>query len=134
MNRQERVNCASFAAILVALLLLAGSYLQPATASPAAPVASAPATAQQAATEPVESDQEPSGVRGTTIAELHADAASTLASLPTEEPSGEYTAIAEYSASYDGTAPEFPGDYFTLESSNFPSVFHVFHMVATQRA
>lgn len=134
MNRQERVNCASFAAILIALLLLAGSYLQPATASPAAPVVAAPATAQQVATEPAESDQEPSGVRGLTIAELHADAAATLASVPPSEPSGQWTAVAEYSASYDGAAPEFPATYFIVESINFPSVFHVFHMVAAQRA
>lgn len=134
MNRQERVNCASFAAILVALLLLAGSYLQPATASPAAPVASATATAQQATSEPAESDQEPSGVRGLTIAELHADAKSAFDSLPTAAPSGPYTMIPEYAASYDGAAPSFPATYFTLESSNFPGVFHVFRMVAAQRA
>lgn len=134
MNRWTQVNCASFAAILIALLLLAGHSLQPATASPAAPVAAAPATAQQAASEPIESDQEPSGVRGLTIAELHADAMATIDSLPVSAPSGPYTVLPEYAASYDGIAPEFPATYFTLESSNYPSVFHVFHMAAAQRA
>jgi hypothetical protein len=43
MNRWERVNCASFVAILATLLLLAGIQLQPATATPATP---APATQQ----------------------------------------------------------------------------------------
>jgi hypothetical protein len=131
MSRQERFDCSALLAGLLALLLIAMHWPQAATASPsAAPTA----VVQQVAAEPVESDQEPSGIGGMTIAELHADAAATLASLPQQAPSGRYTGIPQYTASYEGSVPTFPATYFTIESNQRPGVFHVYNVVAALRA
>ncbi len=135
---QERVNCASLAAILVAFLLLAGHSL-PSIESASSPEQPAP-TAAAAVTETaadsvsVDSEPEPSGVRGLTVGELLRDAWTTYDRLPDTEPSGQYTAVPDYAASYDGAAPSFPATHFTIESSNYPGVLHVFHMIATRRA
>lgn len=76
----------------------------------------------------------PSGVAGLTIAQLHADADETLASVPEAVPAGVYTFIPEYAASYETAAPAFPADYFTMESFDRPGIIHVFHVTAAQRA
>lgn len=76
----------------------------------------------------------PSGVAGLTIAELHQDADETLASVPEAVPAGAYTGIPEYAASYETAAPQFPADYFTIESFDRPGIIHVFHVVAARRA
>ncbi|MDR6794391.1 hypothetical protein J2X12_002872 [Pseudarthrobacter oxydans] len=133
MSRWERVDSACLVGILAFLLLLAGSYLpqQHATAAPAAP---APVAVLQVTGEAVELTSEPSGIGGMTIAELHADAAAALATLPQQAPSGQYTGIPQYVASYEGSVPTFPATYFTLESNQRPGVFHVFNVVAALRA
>jgi len=120
------------------ILLLLGMLL--ALASTAAPVAIEPAPVAVSATDPdpepvtVESESEPSGVAGLTCGELLRDAWTTYQTLPESPVSGQFTVSAEYAASYYGAPPTFPGDYVTLSSANTPNVFHVFHMVANQRA
>ena len=132
MNTWERVNCASLAAILIALLLLAGHSLPTADATTSA-VQPAPIAA--VAVDETPDDSEPSGVRDLTIGELEADAWATYATLPEPPaPSGPVTIVPEYFAAYEGSAPEFTPGYFAIESKQFPGLFHAFHMVAAQRA
>jgi len=134
MTRREQVNCASLAAILVALLLLAGSMIPSATAATSA---AAPVTATAAeATDPEFDAAEPSGIAGLTAGELVADAWDAYrSSLGPEAPAeGQFTIVPEYFASYEGSAPQMTSGYFTIESHKFPGVFHAIHMVAAQRA
>jgi len=134
MSRREQVNCASLAAILVALLLLAGSYLPSASAAAPAPAAETVAVSVDSDLDP--EGNSPSGVRGLTVAQLEADAWGSYRNrFPTEPaPSGQFTTAPEYFAAYEGSAPSFTPGYFAIESNNFPGLFHAFHMVAAQRA
>ena len=75
-----------------------------------------------------------SGIGGLSIAELHADADETLASVPEAVPAGAWAFVPEYAASYETAAPAFPADYFTMESFDRPGIIHVFHVTAAQRA
>lgn len=132
MNTWERVNCWSLAAILAALLLLAGHSLPTADATEAAP---APVATASATSDETPADSEPSGVRDLTVSELLADAWATYATLPpAPAASGQFTIVPEYFAAYEGSAPEFTPSYFAIESKQFPGLFHAFHMVAAQRA
>jgi hypothetical protein len=136
MSRQERIDstCAVlFAAIL--LILLGASIPQPSAApAPLPATVAASSVTEDAESTATDSESDPSGIAGMTMGELLRDAWQTYKSLPESAPSGAYTAVPEYAASYDGTPATFPADYFTLESINQPGVFHVFHMVAAQRA
>lgn len=93
-----------------------------------------PAPAAETVTAPLEDTNLPSGVAGLTIAQLHADADETLASVPESVPAGAWTSVPEYAASYETAAPAFPADYFTIESFDRPGIIHVFHVTAAQRA
>jgi len=122
---------------IAVILLLVGMLLAP--KATAAPVAIEPAPVAVTATaepEPVtvESEADPSGVAGLTCGELLRDAWTTYQTIPEAPASGQYTVSPEYAASYYGVPPTFPGDYLTLASAYTPNVFHVFHMVANQRA
>lgn len=134
MNRVERVNCAALVAILVTLLLLAGHQLGQQHTAPATATVAASETLTDSVT--VASDNEPSGVGGMTVGELLSDAWTTYrAALGSEPaPSGEFTIAPEYQASYGSTPPAFPATYVALESKQRPGIFHVFNMVASQRA
>jgi hypothetical protein len=136
MSRQERIDVASAILLAVVLLILLGAFIPQPSAAPAplpATVAASSVTEDSEATA-TDSESDPSGIDGMTVGELHRDAWQTFQSLPVSAPSGAYTAVPEYVASYAGTPATFPADYVTLESNNRPGVFHVFHMVATQRA
>ena len=133
MSRAEQVNCAALAAILIALLLLAGASINPAPATSATPPVAASESLTDAVT--IDDSQEDSGVRGLTVAELEADAwASYRLAITEPEPSGQFTSVPEYFAAFEGSAPELTAGYFAIESKQFPGLFHVIHMVAAQRA
>lgn len=132
MNRWERVNCASLAAILVALLLLAGYSLPRAESATAA---TTPAAIEAVAVAETSAETEPSGVRDLTVGELMQDAWAAYATLPPAPAArGQFTIVPEYFAAYEGSAPTFTAGYFAIESKQFPGLFHAFHMVAAQRA
>jgi hypothetical protein len=133
MSRLERFNCAVVAIGLAVLLFLFGMLLapQPSNATTATPLPDTVA----ADSITVDGEPEPSGVDGMTVDELLHDAWTTYqATIPTEAPHGAYTTSPEYAASYLGTPPAFPADYLSIESTDRPGVFHVFRMVASQRA
>ena len=92
------------------------------------------APAVETVTAPNEDMSLPSGIGGLTIAELHQDAAATLATIPARPASGQYTGVSEYVASYETAAPAFPVTYFTMESNQRPGIFHVYNVVAAIRA
>lgn len=135
MTRQERLDTLAAIAIAAFLLILLGASIPQPSAAPApiesVAVASVTADAESVATD---SESEPSGIAGMTVGELLRDAWTTYQAIPETAPSGAYTAVPEYAASFESAAPAFPADHFTVESINQPGVFHVFHMVATQRA
>lgn len=132
MTRLERFNCAVVAIGLAVLLFLFGMLLAPqpsnATATPLPDTVAADSIS-------VDSEPEPSGVDGMTVGELLRDAWTTYqATIPVEAPHGAYTTSPEYAASYLGAPPAFPADYLSIQSTERPNVFHVFRMVASQRA
>ena len=139
MNRQERIDTACAIGIIAVLLILLGVWVggvtQPAAAAPSEPVAAATvATGTDVATD---SESEPSGILGLTVGELLRDAWGSYESqlgIPEPAIGEQFTTIPHYVASYAGQVPEFPGTYFTVESSNEHGVTHVFNMVASQRA
>jgi hypothetical protein len=123
-------NPTLFASITTAAALLVAGCSAPDNA--AETVAQAPAA--ETVTALVESKDVPSGIAGLTIAELHQDASETLASVPESVPAGAYAFIPEYAASYETAAPEFPADYFVIDSFDRPGVIHVFHITTALRA
>jgi hypothetical protein len=92
------------------------------------------APAVETVTAPLEDLGAPSGIAGLTIAELHLDADETLASVPEAVPAGAWAFVPEYAASYETAAPQFPADYFTMESFDRPGIIHVYHVTTAQRA
>lgn len=130
MTRQERFDCAVVAIGLAVLLFLLGMLTapQPSTAPALLPDAVA------AASVTVDSESEPSGVDGMTVGELLRDAWTSYGVIPATAPHGAYTTTPEYAASYLGTPPAYPADYISIQSTERPGVFHVFRMVASQRA
>lgn len=131
MSRQERINTACALGIVAILLILLGGWLQ---SHQHVTSQSAPAAAVEVATD---SDSEPSGIDGLTVGELLRDAwlsYETQLGTPSPAIGEEYNTTAEYSASYDGTQPAYPAEYFTIESNERPGLVHVFRMVASQRA
>jgi hypothetical protein len=120
----------TFAAVATATALLVAGCSAPDNA--AETVSQAPAA--QTVTVQTEDESLPSGIGGLTIAELRADAAATLALLPTKAPAGEWTGISEWTASYLGSAPALPATCFTMESVNQPGVIHAYTVTAALRA
>jgi hypothetical protein len=132
LTSQEKLDLSAVAAGIAALLVLLGMLITPQPSAAPAPLPDSIAAVSVS----VDSESEPSGVLGMTTGELLQDAWTSYQAIqgPEKAPSGQYTTSPEYAASFYGAVPKFPGDYFTLESKQRPNVFHVFHMVASQRA
>lgn len=124
MNKSTLTTAAALIGLLVAGCSAPDNASETVHAAPAA----------ETVTAPDEDMTLPSGIGGLTIAELHQDAAATLATIPARPASGQYTGVPEYAASYETTAPAFPVTYFTLESRTRAGIFHVFQMTAALRA
>ena len=124
MNKSTLTTAAALIGLLVAGCSAPDNASETVHAAPAA----------ETVTVPDEDMSLPSGIGGLTIAELHQDAAATLAGIPQAAPAGQYTGVPEYAASYETAAPAFPVTYFTVESNQRPGIFHVYNVVAAIRA
>lgn len=132
LSRQERVDCAAFLVILAALLLYACSLLFTPTA---AAQSQAPAAISETVDIATDSESEPSGIAGLTVGELMRDAWTSQATLPDSAPlPAPLTLVPEYVASYEGSVPEYPGSYYSVPSTEFPGVTHVFQSVVATKA
>lgn len=132
LNRQERSDLTAFAVIVAALLLLVCSwFLTP----PAAAAQEQTATAVTLPTEePADLESAPSDIRGLTVGDLLRDAWTAQGALPAVEIPAPLTMVPEYVASHDGAAPNFPADYYSVPSTEFPGVTHVFQATAAHAA
>lgn len=132
LNRQERSDLTAFAVIIAALLLLVGSwFLTPPAAAAQEQVATVVTLPSE---EPADLESAPSDIRGLTVGQLLRDAHAVHALLPAPEMPAPLTAVPEYVASYDGTVPEFPADFYSVPSAEFPGVTHVFQSTAAYAA
>lgn len=122
MNVWEKVNCWS-AVLGAASLLVFGGYSIPRPAEE--PPAPAPVVEQVSAT------SLPGGMTEDALIE---DAWVSYEDLQVRADAEAIGVLPEYMASYQDYVPEYPADYFFVQSETEPSVMHVFRYVPFKRA
>lgn len=79
----------------------------------------------------VDSESEPSGIRGLTVGELLRDAWTS----DVYTPNPDAVVVPEYVATFDGTPPAtFDATHYRVTSHTLPGVVHVFRMVYVHHA
>lgn len=134
LNRQERSDLTAFGVIVMALLLLVGGwFLTPPATAAQEQTAAVVTISDEVATD---SEDEPSGIRSLTVGELLRDAWTAHSTLPAApQLPAPYTVVPEYVASYDGAVPAYPASaYYSVPSTEFPGVTHVFESTTAQNA